>query len=449
MEDGSWPRQRCLFPERTDHDAEPSIHQISLGSKYIPELPHNNNSDLIREPHTLFPATNPRMMPPTRRDMKNKSFRQSSSQSAQASRGLASRQNSSTNGTRSDLEEEQLMLGDKLRSYSPSESEVDDHGPGIKFMSMEDTASQGVTEEEPSSHDRRSVGSGKAEDDFEPQALEDMWRTAARTPWAPKIRRRSPKKAKDVQYAISDVHNEEKSIHLHEIRKEPLKLAKQEAGRVYRFAPDRGGDPLDRKAPLKDQFDLDLSRANRPELLKLLEAACPPSSHGNIRVMMYDGKIVSNRKDSPIKDFAVLPRITSIYVEGGRIEFWFRMDPRIRGCDITARIPVKTVDGKLMPYYGERDMKERARRFRNDAGISSWRRFGRLQATVDFMNELLSTEQRNSNQERLGRKRHWRRGSDNKKSQEFDETAEYDQSLVYRDVDFEDPFLASFIGHGY
>ena len=62
---------------------------------------------------------------------------------------------------------------DKLRSYSPSESEVDDHGPGIKFMIMEDTASQGVTEEEPSSHDRRSVGSGKAEDDFEPQALED------------------------------------------------------------------------------------------------------------------------------------------------------------------------------------------------------------------------------------------------------------------------------------
>ena len=111
---------------------------------------------------------------------------------------------------------------------------------------------------------------------------------------------------------------------------------------------------------------------------------------------MYDGKIVSNRKDSPVKDFAVLPRITSIYVEGGRIEFWFRMDPRIRGCDITARIPVKTVDGKLMPYYGERDMKERARRFRNDAGISSWRRWGRLQATVDFMNELLSTEQRNS-----------------------------------------------------
>lgn len=161
-------------------------------------------------------------------------------------------------------------------------------------------------------------------------------------------------------------------------------------------APDRGGDPLDRKAPLKDQFDLDLSRANRSELLKLLEAAWPPSSHGNIRVMMYDGKIVSNCKDSPIKDFPVLPCITSIYVEGGRIEFWFRMDPRIRGCDITARIPVKTVDGKLMPYYGERDMKERARRFRNDAGISSWRRWGRLQATVDFMNELLSTEQRNS-----------------------------------------------------
>ena len=84
-------------------------------------------------------------------------------------------------------------------------------------------------------------------------------------------------------------------------------------------APDRGGDPVDRKAPLKDQMDLDLSRANRPELLKLFEAAYPPSSQGNIRVMMYDGKIVTDCKESPINGFAVLPRIISIYVEGGRI----------------------------------------------------------------------------------------------------------------------------------
>ena len=86
-------------------------------------------------------------------------------------------------------------------------------------MSMDDTGSQGVTEEEPSSHDQGSVGSGKAEDDFESQALEDSKSTtkvpkrprktatdsclsqrrrgepAARTPWAPKISRRSRKKA--------------------------------------------------------------------------------------------------------------------------------------------------------------------------------------------------------------------------------------------------------------
>ena len=62
---------------------------------------------------------------------------------------------------------------DKLRLYSPSESAVDDHGPGIKLTSMDDTDSQGITEEEPSSHDRGSVGSDKAEDDFESQALED------------------------------------------------------------------------------------------------------------------------------------------------------------------------------------------------------------------------------------------------------------------------------------
>ena len=161
-------------------------------------------------------------------------------------------------------------------------------------------------------------------------------------------------------------------------------------------APDRGGDPLDRKAPLKDQLDLDLSRANRPELLKLFEATYPPSFQGNIRVMMYDGKIVTDCKESPIKDFAILPRIISIYVEGGRIEFWFRMDPRITGWDIAARIPVETVDGKLMPYYGERDMRERARRVRNDASLISWRRLGRLQATVDFMDELRTTGQRNS-----------------------------------------------------
>ena len=33
---------------------------------------------------------------------------------------------------------------------------------------------------------------------------------------------------------MSDAHNEEKPIPLYEIRKEPLKLTKQEAGGVYR-----------------------------------------------------------------------------------------------------------------------------------------------------------------------------------------------------------------------
>ena len=247
-------------------------------------------------------------------------------------------------------------------------------------------------------------------------------------------------------------------------------------------APDRGGDPLDRKAPLKDQLDLDLSRANRPELLKLFEAAYPPSSQGNLRVMMYDGKIVTDYKESPIKDFAVLPRIILIYVEGGRIEFWFRIDPRITGWDIAARIPVKPVDGKLMPYYGERNMRERARGFRNDAGLISWRRSGRLQAMVDFMDGLRTMEQRNSkhaidrelaseekeqfkakrikaNQlaQSKAKKDLAEKGigaeeageDDNKESQEVDEMVEYDQSLVYRDGDFEDSFLASFIGYGH
>lgn len=67
-----------------------------------------------------------------------------------------------------------------------------------------------------------------------------------------------------------------------------------------------------------------------------------------IGVMIYGDKKVVDRYGKSIRDFAVLPRITSIDVKGLRIEFWFRMDPRATARHVISCMPVKTVDGQLM-----------------------------------------------------------------------------------------------------
>ena len=64
--------------------------------------------------------------------------------------------------------------------------------------------------------------------------------------------------------------------------------------------------------------------------------------------MIYRDEKVVDCYGKPIRDFAVLPRITSIDVEGFRIEFWFRMDLRVTARHVIAHMPVKTVDGQLV-----------------------------------------------------------------------------------------------------
>ena len=81
--------------------------------------------------------------------------------------------------------------------------------------------------------------------------------------------------------------------------------------------------------------------------------------------------------------------------EGWRISSWFRLDLRITVADIQARIQSPLDDEELPePLWGRMNMRERARRFRREDGLISWRPARIKQVTIDSIDSLGSAAQK-------------------------------------------------------
>lgn len=120
---------------------------------------------------------------------------------------------------------------------------------------------------------------------------------------------------------------------------------------------------------------------------------------GNLK---YDGKLLLDFRGQPIRDFPSLPLVISSMVEGWRAEAWMRSG-QMSVMDIVARIPVKwTTDpaGQQTPepIYNSGTVRERARRFRNDAGLISWTTGAKDSKIENFMDELRSPAEKANNQ---------------------------------------------------
>lgn len=128
----------------------------------------------------------------------------------------------------------------------------------------------------------------------------------------------------------------------------------------------------------------------------------PTKAIGHLK---YDGKLLLDFNGKRLRDFRSLPLIISSTVEGWRVEAWMRSDSRMKTRDIIARIPIKWATGSAghqisVPMFEPSTVRERARRFRNDAGLISWKPQGNDPKIKSFMDELRSPGEKANNQTR-------------------------------------------------
>ena len=157
----------------------------------------------------------------------------------------------------------------------------------------------------------------------------------------------------------------------------------------------------------EDQLSWGEHIKHRPvELLSFHQPSANKASKNATGNLRYDGKLLLDFRGEPLRDFSSLPLIISSAVEGWRVEAWMRSDSRMGMTDIVARIPVVSATGPgghqghrtLMPIHNAGTFRERARRYRNKAGLISWGLYGKDPKIENFMDELRSPAEKANNQ---------------------------------------------------
>lgn len=152
----------------------------------------------------------------------------------------------------------------------------------------------------------------------------------------------------------------------------------------------------------KDQLDWGEDYQNRHGILKLFnkprDHADPKTSVG---ALMYKGLIVLDWEEMPVKEFEVLPLTIAGTIQGFRIETWKRLDIRITTHDIAARLPVKEKSDagivSFVPELRDTTIMKRAGDFRDNNGLVSWARTGKIKEVYDYMNSLRTADQKANN----------------------------------------------------
>lgn len=167
--------------------------------------------------------------------------------------------------------------------------------------------------------------------------------------------------------------------------------------------PSSGSTPLDVTAVHEDQLSWGEDMEHRPDdLLRFYPPTAGNVSRKAIENLKYDSKLLLDFRGNPVRDFPSLPLVISSMVEGWRLEAWKRADNRMKMSDIVARVPVDlTVDPKghrtRMPKFKSGTMRERARKFRNSAGLISSRPQGSDPKIERFLDELRTPAEKANN----------------------------------------------------
>lgn len=154
----------------------------------------------------------------------------------------------------------------------------------------------------------------------------------------------------------------------------------------------------------KDQLSWGRDINHRPVELLSFD---PPNAHRMskkaIGSLKYDGKLLKDFDGKSLRDFPSLPLVISSKVEGWRVEAWMRSDSRMKITDIIARIPVKWAINLAghqipVPIHSSGSVRERARIFRNNAGLITWNPHGGDPKIERFMDDLRSPAEKSKNQ---------------------------------------------------
>ena len=223
-----------------------------------------------------------------------------------------------------------------------------------------------------------------------------------------------------MESARANAH-EDKAIYHYEYRKELLAQAATAVGATYGnthrschhlcltlrrtdHEPTCGSTPLDVTAVHPNQLLWGRDIKHRPvELLLFNPPTASDLSKTAVETLKYGGKLLLDFREKPVRDFPSLPLVISSKVEGWRVEAWMRSDSRMKMTDIVARIPVKWAINDAgnqapVPIYNSGSVRERARIFRNDAGLITWKPGGSDPKIEKFMDELRSPNERLNNQ---------------------------------------------------
>ncbi|KAL8757205.1 MAG: hypothetical protein Q9199_002390 [Rusavskia elegans] len=121
-------------------------------------------------------------------------------------------------------------------------------------------------------------------------------------------------------------------------------LAREDAKGRYRYPLERGLYEDDRKAFHQDYANINLAnRHARPDLL--FQWNGPKKGrfeHPGFMRDPDDGKVLLSNERHPILDWPELPKVLSSQVEGLLLEYWCRLNQRIKIEDIVARCPNKS-----------------------------------------------------------------------------------------------------------
>lgn len=117
--------------------------------------------------------------------------------------------------------------------------------------------------------------------------------------------------------------------------------------------------------------------------------------------MYFDGFLVIDHKNQPLRAFQGIPLTLSSKIEGWRAEAIRRADPRIRNMDLMARMPVKvepSANGRptRKPMVLENTLAGRQSRFRENAGAITWGKGG-AKNVRDFFWALLPQHCKDNN----------------------------------------------------
>ena len=164
---------------------------------------------------------------------------------------------------------------------------------------------------------------------------------------------------------------------------------------------DHGIDYMDTTSFHPDQRDWSSSRAHRPPILTLWTEPEGSAPTYPIGYLLFNGRLILDHAENPIRAFRQLPLTISSAVKGFRLEAWTRQDfHRMRIDDILARVRTRTTPNGREPVQRRGDLADRANLFRLKSGLIPFRQrndAARIAARV-YLDSLRTAAQRASNQ---------------------------------------------------